>query len=134
MLIQEFTNRVKVQVSAEEFEAINTVYMASDLNKDEFCAMWRKMNASRVKAAKEAERLQKEAEARFVRLWKVEQKLFLATAYYAVDVLSESEIKDLHAVNIATKSVRTLCNGETVNFFHSACSVWQDLHNFLMSA
>ena len=52
MLQSEFTERTKVQVSDEEFEAINEVYMNSDLNKDDFCSMWCKMNRSRVDAAK----------------------------------------------------------------------------------
>ena len=52
MLQSEFTERTKVQVSNEEFDAINEVYMNSDLNKDDFCAMWCKMNKSRVDAAK----------------------------------------------------------------------------------
>lgn len=53
MTQQEFTTRTKVEVTADEFEAINVVYMNSDLDKDEFCKLWRKMNASRVKQAKE---------------------------------------------------------------------------------
>ena len=52
MLQLEFTERTKVQVSDEEFEAINEVYMNSDLDKDSFCVLWCKMNRSRVDAAK----------------------------------------------------------------------------------
>lgn len=58
MTQQEFEARATVKVSATEFEAINTVYMASDIDKDEFCTMWRKINASRVKASKEAAKKQ----------------------------------------------------------------------------
>ena len=53
MNIIEFQNRVNVNVTPDEYEHIEAVYMASDMEKDEFCAMWRKMNASRVRAAKE---------------------------------------------------------------------------------
>ena len=52
MLQSEFTERTKVQVSSEEFEAINEVYMHCDLDKDSFCSLWCKMNRSRVEAAK----------------------------------------------------------------------------------
>ena len=52
MTKQEFKNRTHVEVSDNEFEAINIVYEESDLQKDEFCKMWCKMNASRVKAAR----------------------------------------------------------------------------------
>ncbi len=52
MTHNEFEIRTMVNVSSQEFSAINEVYMNSDLDKDEFCKMWCKMNASRVKAAK----------------------------------------------------------------------------------
>lgn len=53
MTKQEFENRTNVQVSLEEYRHIEAVYMASDLDKDEFCKMWCKMNKSRVNKAKE---------------------------------------------------------------------------------
>ena len=52
MTQQEFTQRVNVEVSNKEFEAIHEVYMNSDLDKDEFCKMWVKMNKTRVQNAK----------------------------------------------------------------------------------
>ena len=52
MTQQEFTQRVNVEVSNKEFEAINEVYMNSDLDKDEFCKIWVKMNKTRVENAK----------------------------------------------------------------------------------
>lgn len=52
MIQQEFEERVIVKVSAKEYEAIETVYMQSDLDKDEFCKLWIKMNKSRVNQAK----------------------------------------------------------------------------------
>ena len=51
MTQQEFFNRTGVEVSNKEFEAINEVYMNSDLDKDEFCKMWVKMNKTRVQNA-----------------------------------------------------------------------------------
>ena len=52
MTIQEFQSRTQVPVDVSEFESITTVYMQSDVDKDTFCKMWRKMNATRVMAAK----------------------------------------------------------------------------------
>lgn len=52
MTQQEFTQRTQVEVSNNEFNAIHEVYMASDLDKDEFCKMWVKMNKTRVQNAK----------------------------------------------------------------------------------
>lgn len=60
MLHSEFIQRTGVEVSNEEFAAINEVYNYSDLDKDEFCKMWCKMNATRVKAAKAERKAQKE--------------------------------------------------------------------------
>lgn len=61
MLQQEFEARVKIQVSYKEYEEINEAYNKSDLNKDDFCKEWVRMNQSRVKAAiaeeKERQRL-----------------------------------------------------------------------------
>lgn len=53
MTIQEFQSRTQVSVDVSEFESITTVYMESDVDKDTFCKMWCKMNATRVMAAKE---------------------------------------------------------------------------------
>lgn len=63
MTQQEFTQRVNVEVSNKEFEAINEVYMNSDLDKDEFCKMWVKMNKTRVKEAKVERMLKAKDEA-----------------------------------------------------------------------
>jgi len=52
MTQQEFTQRTNVEVSYNEFDAIHEVYMNSDLDKDEFCKMWVKMNKTRVENAK----------------------------------------------------------------------------------
>lgn len=52
MTQQEFTKRTMVEVSNREFDAIHEVYMNSDLDKDEFCKMWVKMNKTRVQNAK----------------------------------------------------------------------------------
>ena len=49
MTQQEFEARA-MRVSIEEFETINAMYMASDVDKDEFCKLWVKMNNRRVKA------------------------------------------------------------------------------------
>lgn len=52
MTKEEFTDRALVEVSDREYASIEEVYMDSDMDKDEFCRMWRKMNASRVEAAR----------------------------------------------------------------------------------
>lgn len=54
MLLSEFEARTGVNVSADEFAAIHAVYMASDVDKDEFCNTWKRLNRARVKAAADA--------------------------------------------------------------------------------
>lgn len=69
MTQKEFETRTKVNVNADEFDAINTVYMASDLDKDAFCKMWCKMNRTRVNNAKVNEIVKAREEARRNVLW-----------------------------------------------------------------
>lgn len=109
MLQKEFEERTGVNVSLDEYSAIETVYMASDLDKDEFCHVWCRMNSSRIKAAKKA-LAEKEAEAKErTRLLNIVEKIDkkrknLKYDYIieplTVDFLSESEIVFLLDHNI----------------------------------
>lgn len=62
MTKQEFETRVKMHVSMEEYSIIEEMYMNSDVDKDEFCKYWSKMNhkriASAIKKEKEASALE----------------------------------------------------------------------------
>ncbi len=71
MLQSEFENIVKMTVSPAEFEAINTVYMNSDLNKWEFGALWIQMNKSRVAKAKEDAKAKEKLEKLHEKLWNI---------------------------------------------------------------
>lgn len=44
MTQQEFENRTGIKVSADEFDRIHEIYMESPLDKDDWCAMWKKMD------------------------------------------------------------------------------------------
>lgn len=101
MLQNEFQTRTKVNVSVEEFDAINVVYMNSDLDKDEFCKMWCKMNASRVRAAK-TEALKAAIEAqRKDKAWEIFSILFsVKHIANAIDILTKGQIKFLVANGI----------------------------------
>lgn len=61
MTQKEFFERTMVEVSNDEFFAIHEVYCNSELDKDEFCKMWCKMNKTRVQNAK-VERKMKQME------------------------------------------------------------------------
>ena len=45
-----------MKVSAKEYAAIEVVYMNCDLEKDEFCKAWVKMNVKRIAAYRKAEK------------------------------------------------------------------------------
>ena len=62
MTRNEFMIRTQFAISEKEYAAVEVVYMASDLDKDEFCKMWCKMNKSRVQAAREMKRQQMKRE------------------------------------------------------------------------
>lgn len=74
MLQKEFEDRTGVKVTTDEYLAIDTVYMASDLDKDEFCKMWCKMNASRIKAAKKEQAENKAKQKETSRLFGIIRK------------------------------------------------------------
>ena len=80
MLQEEFEERVKMQVSSKEYEAIETVYLHCDLEKDDFCKMWAKMNANRISAYKKAEK-KKQEKHEHISLLASTRELLRALAY-----------------------------------------------------
>lgn len=75
MMYNEFVERVGMEVSSSEFEIINEMYTFSDVDKDEFCKLWAKMNFARVKAAKE-QKAKEAKEAKAIEyITKVQNKL-----------------------------------------------------------
>ena len=62
MMQFEFEARTGVSVSADEYAAIELVYMESDLNKDDFCRIWSKMNKTRISEYKKAQKERRKAE------------------------------------------------------------------------
>ena len=104
MTKQEFTNRVKVEVSDKEFEMINEFYMSCECDKDEFCKMWVKMNPYRVKNAKVERMLKAKEEAYRDALHKFYEKTkdikdkfvsicFIKVSTYEVQAMSYAGIK-----------------------------------------
>lgn len=98
----EFEERVKMQVSQKEYEAIEVVYMNSDLDKDEFCKMWVKMNKSRVERAIEAEKKRQEKEEEDWKLYAILHKES-DVSDFAVNLLTRSEVKLLEKVGITLR-------------------------------
>lgn len=98
MLQSEFKDRTGVDVSFEEYQAIENVYMESDLNKDDFCKMWCKMNASRIRAAKKAqaekEAKEKETSKLLGIINKIERKLQKIRHDFLLEPLSVNFLSD----------------------------------------
>lgn len=74
MMQSEFQERVQMQVSPAEYANIEKVYLESDLNKDDFCKLWVKMNQSRVNKAKAEARARAEKEALRDKAWEIISK------------------------------------------------------------
>ena len=95
MLKQEFEDRTKIKVSDEEYESINEVYNNSDVDKDEFCAAWVRINRKRVNAYILAER---ERENRMKFMDRLRDMLFAYRYRHsfitpAVEVMSKKDVK-----------------------------------------
>lgn len=74
MMQSEFQERVQMQVSPAEYATIEAVYNESDLNKDDFCKLWVKMNQTRVNKAKAEARARAEKEALRDKAWEIISK------------------------------------------------------------
>lgn len=132
MTRQEFETRTLVMnVSDYEFDAIYAVYMASDLDKDEFCKMWCKMNASRVARAKaEAKKAQEVAELKD-KVGQIIAKRYLASFDWrkdAIDNLNNTEIGVLARVGI---QVDHPVDPFGVTYHRSTIEVWYDMDQFI---
>lgn len=100
MTQREFTQRTLVEVSAEEFNAIHVVYLASDLDKDEFCKVWCKMNKTRIQAAKVARKKANERYNRCTQLLAIMQTLdmMMEQYRYGSEWLCELKDKQMHTL------------------------------------
>lgn len=74
MLISEFVERTGITPNADEWDSINEVYNNADCDKDEFCALWCKMNAKRVEKAKEVKKVAEKEAQHIEWLWNIVKK------------------------------------------------------------
>lgn len=75
MMYNEFVERVGMEVSSSEFEIINEMYTFSDVDKDEFCKLWAKMNHVRITFAKEKKKKEEKESKAIEYITKVYNKL-----------------------------------------------------------
>ena len=101
----EFETRVHMNVTAEEYSHIEEVYMNSDLDKDDFCAIWVKMNQTRVNNAKAERKAAEEEQAKQEKLWNIVEKHMNDNwekgCKMAEDVLSSTQKKVIESAGIS---------------------------------
>lgn len=122
MTLKEFYQRTGVEVKSYEFDAIHTMYMMSELDKDEFCQMWCKMNYNRVADAKA--RAKREMQKDIIRrktypiLSKIQkqiEKYNITAEIYKCAILTEKEKNFLLDNNLA--DIYSFdCSAGTLNF------------------
>lgn len=128
MTQNEFETRAKIEVTAKEFDSINEVYMNCDLDKDEFCKMWVKMNKSRIAkfAAQKNEEAQKAADMEAA--YDLYTRLMNVTDFtLAVSHLNDEEEGFIKRVGI---KLREWDSWHGCELFRSATSVGYDLGIF----
>lgn len=128
MTQKEFKDRTGVTVGAEEFAAIEIVYMNSEVYKDEFCKLWCKMNPSRVKTAKKATKTAKKEKSAMDMIFAVYNRLQLTGAFIrpdlAGDFLSDKERMALIHFNIDIWDEDWQCEKNTV-------MIYQEISNLI---
>lgn len=99
MLQSEFEERVRMNISCEEFQHINEVYNNSEVDKDEFCTMWVRMNRTRVEKAIANRKKAAELMALKDKVWDIYMKVknlpYTQDCRLAIDKLSARDIKTL---------------------------------------
>jgi len=105
MLQSEFEARVQMTVPEAEYWHINEVYNNSDLDKDEFCKLWVKMNQNRVAKAKAETKAREEQEALKSKLWRILEKYapkdyYWKEVHFADMVMTITEVKNVQKAGI----------------------------------
>lgn len=123
MTLQEFVNLTNVNIDYKEFDAINVVYMNSDVDKYEFCKMWCKMNANRVKAAKASKKAEEEEN---------ENKWELANLYWTLHYdLRYEEKRDKMFEDVVSKASLNRVKKAGIETNDYAISVLYDMAQYL---
>ena len=104
MLQSEFEARVQMKVSEAEYWHINEVYNQSDLDKDEFCKLWIKMNQARVNKAREiAKAVEADLKVRD-KLWEIVYRFggmnYTESCKLAADFFNKTQQKLIESVGI----------------------------------
>lgn len=119
MIQSEFETRVGMRVTPEEYSHIEVVYMNSDVDKDEFCRMWARMNQSRIKVAKERAKAAEELQQLHSQMWRIIEKYapkdwFWKEQNYADMVMTITEVRRCQKAGIELSENGRASNLSTV--------------------
>ena len=137
MTQQEFFNRTRVEVEASEFQAINEVYNCSDLDKDEFCKMWVKMNKSRVAKAQADAKAQEEEMKKMDYLYNLYHKYndYNNDCLLYWDVLSDKEQNQLIAYGFSmTESCYFYSTNQYLDAPKTMSTIKYDIYKYIHKA
>ena len=124
MLQSEFEERVGMKVTPAEFEAIEVVYNNSEVDKDEFCKIWRKMNATRVRQAIAKRKKFEELMALKGKVWDIYMKVknipYSEDYEWAEEKLSTRDIATLSKAGIKVENnMIGSFRGKLYNYLHA---------------
>lgn len=136
MTQKEFTERTKVEVSAEEFEVINTMYMGSSLDKDAWCKQWCKLNDLRVANAKAEMKAKAEAEALRDNVFDILDILRCATAKSSNnwDAPASAHISEKQIATLDSIGIYTMCEIDGWTHFASIRTTIHEIKQWLKAA
>lgn len=97
MLQKEFEERVGMKVTPSEYGVIETLYNDSDLEKDEFCAKWKKNDRMEMceLSANTITTLNKRIFSKDAKI-KVQDETIKQTAYFLIDKADETDDVELY--------------------------------------
>lgn len=124
MLQSEFEAKVGMHVSCGEYEHIIAMYNNCDVNKDEFCSLWIKMNKERVKYAKAIQKKKAERQTLVEKLWRIYDKL-IAIPFKDAYILADRKLSERNMNTIAKTGIRT----ENVSIIDLRYDLEQYLHH-----
>lgn len=124
----EFEQRVGMSVNATEYASIENVYMASDLDKDAFCNLWKKMNFKRVARAKEEQATKLKEQMKKEQLFSILNKACNKNDFFklADNFFNKSEKAVLESIGIHMQQ-----ESKGIPYFVSVASVLVDINEYL---
>lgn len=128
MTQQEFEQRVGMKVDATEYTSIEKVYMMSDVEKDEFCTLWEKMNYKRIAKAIEEQVAKLKEQMKKEQLFSILNKPYGKNEFgkLADNFYNKSEKSLLVSIGIPMQKET---NG--IPYFVSVASVLVDIRKYL---